>query len=44
MNSLEDPMKMNVGHFKRLKRHHHSLENGPSEGYRHEINQDSKTL
>lgn len=44
MNNLEDPMKMNVGHFKRLKRHHHALENGPCQGYRDEINQDSKTL
>lgn len=42
MNNLEDPM--NVGHFKRLKRHHHALENGPCQGYRDEINQDSKTL
>ncbi len=44
MNNLEDPMKMNVGHFKRFKRHHHALENGPCQGYRDEINQDSKTL
>jgi hypothetical protein len=29
MNNLEDPIEMNVGHFKRLKRHHHSLENEP---------------